>query len=332
MSQPDLPQAWPPPPITAEPPPLRPRRTGMLVLAIGIVVALVAGMAAFAITRGESAEAQPLVLAFTDGDERTYEIHQTMDARISSPAFGDEPIRMDLTQVLGWKVLSVDADGVATIEVTVSELHGNLNGDEIPAGPIPPIEVEIAPDGRILSAGGLSLGGAGLPQGFGFPGMEQLTPILPDEGDEVAVGATWEKVFSQAFPFGEGTIEFTASSVYERNEIVNGREAAVIVTDMAVPLDLTLSFAELLEALGPELAGATGSEDLDALGDAAIDVGGQGTVTQTSSVDLQAEELLAMQSRGRFDVSMAFSGIPGLDGSSADIGFTGTFTQDLELR
>lgn len=330
MSQPDLPQAWPQPPIAAEPSPPRPRRTGMLVLAIGIVLALVAGMAAFAITRGDSAEAQPLFLAFTEGDERTYEIHQTMDAQLSSLAFGDEPIRVDVRQVLGWKVLSVDADGVATIEVTVSELRGSLNGNEIPAGPVPPIEVEIAPDGRILSAGGLSLGGTGLPEGFGFPG--QLTPILPDEGDEVAVGDTWEKVFSQPFPFGEGTIEFTASSVYERNETVNGREAAVIVTDMTVPLDLTLSFAELLEALGPELAGATGSEDLDALADAAIDVGGRGTVTQTSSVDLRARELLAMQSRGRFDVSMAFSGVPGLDGSSADIGLAGTFTQDLELR
>jgi hypothetical protein len=56
--------------------------------------------------------------------------------------------------------------------------------------------------------------------------MGQLTPLLPDEGEMVAVGDSWEKSFSQEFPFGEGTIEFTATSTYERDETVNGREAA----------------------------------------------------------------------------------------------------------
>src|SRR4029453_6150055 len=126
--------------------------------------------------------------------------------------------------------------------------------------------IQIASDGRVLSAGGLSLGGAGQTQGFGFPGMGQLTPILPDDGDAGSVGDTWDKEFSQDFPFGDGTIEYSATSTYLRNETVDGREAAVIQTQMTVPIDLTLDLAKLLDALDPEIAGAAGAGGLEGPG------------------------------------------------------------------
>jgi hypothetical protein len=239
---------------------------------------------------------------------------------------------MDVKQVIGWKVLSVDDAGTATIEVTVSDMSGTLNGTEVPSAPSPPIEIRIAADGRVLSAGGLSLGGAGQTQGFGFPGMGQLTPILPDDGDAVSVGDTWDKEFSQDFPFGEGTIDFSATSTYVRNETVNGREAAVIQTQMTVPIDATLDLAELVDALGPEITGATGAAGLDQLGDGSIAYLGRGTFTQTSFVDLDARELLKTQSRGRFDISMTLEGIPGLPEGSVEMSFAGSFTQGLELR
>jgi hypothetical protein len=325
----------PPPPPSAPVEPAEPpkRRGGLVAVAIGVAVVLLAGVAVFVLTRSDSAEAQPLALAFEQGQSQTYEIDQTMDAEIASDVFGSESISMDVSQVVGWEVTSVDEEGNATIEVTVSEISGSVNGQPIPSdvASVPPVEIEIAPDGRVLSAGGLALGGAGQTQGFGFPGMGQLTPILPDEGEEVSVGDTWEKDFSQDFPFGEGTIEFSATSTYERDEEVNGRSAAVIVTDLTVPLDFTLSFSDLLETLGPELTGSTGAGQLDALADASIEYGGEGAFSQTSFVDLEAKELLRTQSDGTFDIAMTFSGVPGLE-SSGTIDFTGTFTQDLELR
>ena len=330
MSQTSSPQVTiPPPPQPAEPPK---RRRGPIAAAIAAVLVVVAGLAAIAVTRSDRADAQPLSLSFTAGQERTYAIHQTMDAHVSSPLFGDEPLSMDLTQVVGWKVMSVDEAGTATIEVTVSDMSGTLNGSEVPSAPVPPVRIEIAADGRVLSAGGIALGGAAETKGFMFPGMGQLTPILPDPGDAVSVGDTWEKEFSQDFPLGEGTIEFSASSTYARNETVDGREAAVIETEMTVPLDVTLELSQLLDALGPELAGSTGAGGLDALGDGTIAYGGQGTLTQTSYVDLAARELLRTQSRGRFDISMRLEGIAGIADIPARMGFTGTFTQDLELR
>ena len=332
MSQISTPQVpMPPPPPVPEPATPR-RRRGMIVVAVAVVLAVVAGLVAFAITRSDTAEAQPLALSFTQGQERTYDVHQTMDANISSPLFGDQALSMDVTQVIGWKVVSVDDAGTATIEVTVSDMSGTLNGTEVPSPPSPPIEIRIAADGRVLSAGGLSLGGAGQTQGFGFPGMGQLTPILPDDGDAVSVGDTWDKEFSQDFPFGEGTIDFSATSTYVRNETVNGREAAVIATQMTVPIDATLDLAELVDALGPEITGATGATGLDRLGDGSIAYMGRGTFTQTSFVDLDARELLKTQSRGRFDISMTLEGIPGLAEGPVEMNFAGSFTQGLELR
>jgi hypothetical protein len=253
-----------------------------------------------------------------------------MDAEIASDVLGNQPMSMDITQVVGWEVVSVADDGTATIEVTVSEMSGTVNGIELPETPVSPIEMVIAPDGRIVSAGGLALGGAGQTQGFGFPGMGQLTPLLPDEGEIVAVGDTWEKEFSQDFPFGEGTIAFTATSTYERDETVDGREAAVIVTEMTVPMDFTMDFADLLESLGPEAPGLTGADLLD---DAQISYSGEGAIKQTSFVDLEAQELLKTQSSGSFDIVMSFSGIPGLEvAGPAEVAFDGTFTQEMTLR
>jgi hypothetical protein len=329
ISTPQIPMPAPPPAPEAETPR---RRRGVTVVAVAVVLAVVAGLVAFAITRSDTAEAQPLALSFTQGQERTYDVHQTMDATISSPLFGDQALSMDVKQVIGWKVLSVDDAGTATIEVTVSDMSGTLNGTEVPSAPSPPIEIRIAADGRVLSAGGLSLGGAGQTQGFGFPGMGQLTPILPDDGDAVSVGDTWDKEFSQDFPFGEGTIDFSATSTYVRNETVNGREAAVIQTQMTVPIDATLDLAELVDALGPEITGATGAAGLDQLGDGSIAYLGRGTFTQTSFVDLDARELLKTQSRGRFDISMTLEGIPGLAEGPVEMSFAGSFTQGLELR
>ena len=316
--------------IPQDAPPSR-RGRGLTVGAIAVVLALIAGALVVVLAGGgDSAEARPLALRFTQGQSETYAIHQTMDGQVSSDLLGEMRLDMDVTQVVTWRVTSVDEQGVATIEVAVAEMSGSVNGMAIPAAAsaAPPVELVIAPDGRIISAGGLALGGAGQTQGFGFPGMGQLTPILPDEGDLVAPGDSWEKDFSQDFPYGEGTIEFTATSTYERNETVNGREAAVIVTDLSVPMDFTMDFQELLDSLGDDL-GAAGATGVDALANASISYSGQGDVTQTSFVDLDAKELLRTESSGAFDITMGFAGLEGFEGAMA---FTGSFTQELERR
>jgi hypothetical protein len=327
----------PPPPIAPTPseppsPSSGPswRRPVFIAGTVAVVLAILA-VVVFAVPKGgEDASAQPLALSFEAGQSQSYMIHQTMDGTISSDLLGgDQPIKLDMTQRVTWEVTHVDDQGVATIQVTVDQASGTVDGTPIPQSDIPPIEFQVAPDGRIVSAGGLALGGASLTQGFGFPGMGQMTPILPDEGQAVAPGDTWEKTFSQDFPYGSGKIEFTATSRYDRNETVDGKQAAVIVTDMKVPLDFTLNLKELLDALGGADAMApTGASGLDALADASLAYSGNGTISQTSWVDLEAKQLLKSSSSGDFDITMSFSGIPDFEGKMR---FAGSYTQDLAV-
>jgi hypothetical protein len=99
---------------------------------------------------------------------------------------------------------------------------------------------------------------------------------------------------------------------------------------MTVPMEFTLSFADLLESFVPEAAGLTGA---DLLGEAQISYVGEGTITQTSFVDMAAQELLKTESSGTFEIAMSFTGIPGLEvAGPAEVAFDGTFTQEMTLR
>lgn len=327
------PTSFPPPPSATVPPPAsatqahaKRRNTGFIVGAVVAVLVVVGGLIAFNLPAGDtgSASAQPLALAFTPGETETFTIHMTMDGQMEAgELLGSQPIVMDVTQTVTWEVVSVDDDGIATVNVTVDEMTGTMNGVEIPdASAGPPTQMRIAPDGRILSAGGMSFAGAGQTGGASFPGMGQMTPLLPDE--PVEPGNSWTKDFSQEVPFGEGTIEFTATSTLERYEDVDGVNAAVITTEFTVPMDFTIDFGELLGAMaGAEgvPAGATGFED------ATITYGGEGRIRQTAWVDPEAKQMLEMTSSGTFDMTMEFGGLDVFEGQT--IGFTGDFTQDL---
>ncbi len=326
----------PPPPSQAVPaasfesfqagPAQKRKPTGLIVGAVVVVLAVIAGVVGFTMIGGEeeSANAQPLALAFTPGQSETYTMHMTMDGRMSAGELlgGDQPLRMDVTQVVTWETTSVAEDGTATITVTVDSMSGSVNGIEMPAeaAAAPPVEIEVAPDGRILSAGGISFAGIEQTGGASFPGMGQMTPLLPDGA--VEPGDSWSKDFSQDVPFGKGKIEFTANSTLERYEDLDGVNAAVITTTYTVPMDFTIKFGELMGAVG-----ATGSGEIAGFEDASIAYGGEGSFVQTAWVDTEAEQMLKMTSAGSFDMSMVFSGLEMFDGQA--ISFEGDFTQEL---
>jgi len=325
----------PPPPVaapTASPPgatveaPPRRRKTGLIVGAIVVALALLGGLIAFNAIGGDkgSASAQPLALVFTQGQTETYTIHMTMDGKMDAGEMlgGSQPIVMDVSEKVTWEVASVDADGVATVNVTVDEMTGTLNGIAIPdaAPSTPSVQMQIAPDGRILSAGGMSF--ADQTGGAGFPGMGQMTPLLPD--GPVQPGDTWTKDFSQDVPFGEGTIEFTSTSTLERYEDVDGVNAAVVTTEYTVPMDFTIDFGKLLDAMAGTEGMPTGATGLAG---AQIAYGGSGKIHQTAWVDPEEKQMLKMTSTGSFDMTMAFTGLDVFEGQT--IGFTGDFTEDL---
>lgn len=335
-----LPPPPPPPapeasPVTdawsARTPHARRRPLGMIVGAIVVVVVLVSGFVAFTSLGGDeqSASAQPLSLVFTEGERRTYTIHMTMDGQIEGGETlgGSQPLQMDMTETMTWKVVSVDPEGIATVRVTIDEVSGSVNGIEMPSdagADMPSIDMQIAPDGRVLTAGGLSFAGFDQTGGAGFPGMGQMTPLLPD--GPVEPGDSWTEEFSQDVPFGEGTIEYTATNTLERYEDVDGVEAAVVSSHYTVPVDFRIDFGKLLESMG----GAEGITGTTGMSEASIAYGGEGSFVMTSWIAREAKEMLKMSSSGSFDMTMTFEGVPGAD--SAEIGFTGDFTQSLDLE
>jgi hypothetical protein len=311
----------------SEPPP--PRRRWFLVLGpIAAVLLVAAAAVAVQVVRsGDDAQARPLALRFTAGASAAYRMHMTMDATIAEPSLGSVPFTTDLGEHITWTVTDVAPDGTATVDVSVSDVSGTVDGSPIPAasGSTPAFTLHIAPDGRILTAGGVSLPTQSGSSGFGFPGMGQFTPLLP--GGKVAPGDSWDKSFSQTFPFGTGSISYTTRSTFLGYEEVGGVRAAVIGTHLQVPMDFTLEFSKLLKAIGSNDGLGVGA-DAAALKDATIVYGGSGTFDQKAWIDPGAERMLKSSSDGSFDMTMAFHGVPGFP--LGTVHFTGTFSQTVE--
>jgi hypothetical protein len=312
------------------PAPPRRRATSVVVGAV-VAVALLGGTATYFLLRSEPATSggtqTPLALAFDRGDETTYDIHISMNGSIDLGTVGEQPLDVDMRESVGWKVLRVNDDGVATVQVSVEEMSGTANGQ-----PMPPtaagqsMTLRVTRDGQILDANGLSFGSTGGTGLGGFPGMDQVTPILPDH--EVAPGDEWDKHFSQSFPFGDGKIEYTAHSTFDRYDTVDGVRAAVVTTSYTVPLDFSIDLGDLAKAFG----GSSGGQ-LSGLGghDATIEYGGSGTFTQTSWLDLAAKAMVRTTSNGDFDMTMSFPGLEEQLGTG-DFAMSATFSMEMTRR
>ncbi|MGH2659681.1 MAG: hypothetical protein ACRDHS_08440 [Actinomycetota bacterium] len=315
--------AWSPGPHGTK----RPWRLGIVAGAAGLVVAIVAALVVFQVTQPESRARAALAFAFGPGDTTGFRQHITMDGTISAGVLGTQPLAMDMTQTIRWEVMSVDDDGVATVEIRIEDTSGTVNGISVPGiGSDQSFTMRISPDGQILTANGLAFGGSADAGGMGIPGMDQVTPVLPDH--PVSPGDTWVKRFSQEFPFGKGAIEYTARSTFDRYEDVDGSRTAVITTRYAMPIDLTIDVGELFEAFGGSL-GATRTEPSE-LADAKMIYTGSGSFAMTSWLDLTSRELVKSSSSGDFDMTMRITGFPEAVAFPAKFSFDGTFTQELE--
>ncbi|MEX2203060.1 MAG: hypothetical protein WD965_03120 [Actinomycetota bacterium] len=329
----------PPPPDSAAPAPASHRSRLAALLAGALAVALVA-TGVFLFRGGGRAEAVPLALAFAEGESENYTISQSIEGDLSLSGFGGEipegfagmHLMLDMSETVTWDVLSVDADGVATISVTTSDASASINGFEAPSSELagPPVEMRVAPDGRILSIEDVSFAdveSGGLPGQGSLPGMNQVTPLLPEDGAPVAPGDTWDASYSQDFPFAEGSIDYDVHSTYLRNEEIGGVDAAVIRSTMTVPIDLSFRMKDLA-AFIEEQEGVS-EKDLSELRHATMAFEGTLEFDMTSFVDFEAQKLLRSESAGTFDFTMEFAGFPDFEGAlSVD---DGTFTQEMTI-
>jgi hypothetical protein len=200
-----------------------------------------------------------------------------------------------------------------------------VNGQPIPAGAVESsTTMRVTPDGQIIDANGMSLGSMGASPLGSFPGMNQVTPILPDH--PVSPGDEWDKHYSQKFPFGHAKIEFTAHSTFERYEQIDDVRAAVITTHYTVPLDFSLDLGEIAKAFGGsgDAAGLSGDNGT-------ITYSGGGTFTQTSWLDLRQKQMLKGTTDGKFDMTMALPTLAAQLGTD-HVSMSATFSLEMTRR
>ena len=308
-------------------PPTHRRGRPQIVVAAVLALALIAGAGTYLFLRGRggaaSGPATPLTLAFERGDETTYDLHMTMDGSLDMGSAGSQPLKMDVNESVGWRVVKVDKDGTATIRLSVGGVSGAVNGMPVPADAgTGSSTLRITPDGRIVDSSGQTLGStSGSPMG-GFPGMDQVTPILPDH--PVAPGDSWDKRFSQELPFGQTKLEYTAHSTFDRYESVGGVRAAVITTTYEVPMRFSIDLGDVGSMFGAQGAPSPGKK-------ATIAYDGSGSFTQTSWLDLGSKQLLRGSSSGTFDLTMTIPGLEAETGTDS-VSMSAEFTFDITRR
>jgi hypothetical protein len=279
-------------------------------LAVGIVVLLIAGTMVFWFARNGGAGVA-LAVDLHRGQTTGYLMNMTMDATITV-AGQSESFSGSVNAKVGWKVLSVDADGVATVRLTVSNMSGSVDGRSVKEKDPVSVKVKISRDGRILSGTDLS---ALTGENQSLPGGSQFMPVLPDH--PVKPGDSWSEAYEQANPFGTGTIGISATGRLVNFETDGGHRVAVIQNKEKVPLDLTIDMADLAKQF--HLSGVPSGVKITYAG--SIDVTGY------SWVDTVTKEMLKSTSDARFHLDMSFEGA----GPQIPNGSTVTFDGSMGL-
>jgi hypothetical protein len=267
-------------------------------IALAVAIALVAAAGAYLFLNRSGAGGSAFALSLEQGQSYTYMLSMTFNG--SASAAGQEvPFSLIGSETFTWKVDSVDANGVATITMSFQGVSSTINGQRAPQAVPDPIQIRVAKDGRILTAGNIALAG-GTDAGPAFLGADQITPLLPDH--PVKPGDTWTKSFDQEFPFGGGTLHYISHNEYLRDENVGGVNVAVITSRVDLPLDLTIDIDKVLAV--------TGESDPSIPNGAKMVFSGDMGFTQTSWFDQARGSMVKGSIVGTMDMSFEFKGLP----------------------
>lgn len=275
------------------------------------------------------AHAQTLTLAFKQGDHYSYSLHFNGTFSLQAGAISQD-VKFDAKAGESVTVTSVESDGTADVTISFAKLTITTTGKS-PDGStttttttetsaIPPQQLKVAPDGRVLSVNGESISAAS-PFGV-LVGGDLAYAVLPDTA--VKPGDTWSKSYDQAQPGGGSTVHVTSNSTYLRDESFKGVNAAVIETKSTAIF--TMSFGAFGPPQGSPPAGSPGIAS--PAGGAAM----QGTVTSdtTSWVDPSAHRVL--KSTMKSSLKASITGIEGTDTTpiAGGVAITGSESLDLE--
>ena len=321
------------PPVDASGPAKPSSRSSLLsnkaAIAIALVVVLLAAAALYHFTRSggsstptgpsSSPPAAALALSLNKGQSTQYRMDMSLDGTGSVGRISVHTTE-HLTQNLSWRIVSVDKNGVAAVQLQTSHGRETTDGKTATVSPLT-MHIRVARDGRVLT--GASLGTtSGRNGGPGWPGMDQFAPLLPDH--PVRPGASWTKSFDQGFPFGSGHLHFTATNHFLRYETVGGTRAAVINSTMTIPVNLSFNLRELGRAIGAK------EGSLEPGRNPTMSFTGTMDMNQTAWLDMEQHSLLKSQNTGKFHLAIRVIGFPRSDAPPGGrLGFEGTVTLNL---
>lgn len=278
------------------------------------------------------AHAQTIALAFKQGDTYKYALHLTAELTITAGSISQD-VKIDAKAKESVAVTSVESDGTADISLTVSDMTITTTG-KAPDGStstttttnstaIPPQQIKVAPDGRILAVNGESIS-AQSPFGV-LVGSNLAYAVLPDTA--VKPGDKWSKSYDQSQPGGQSSVHVTSNSTYLRDESFHGVNAAVIDTKS------TATFSMSFSDLGPVPNAPPGGQPSPV-----PPVGGgasmQGTVTSdtTSWVDPGARRVLKSTEMANLKstISGVANGTAAAGAFASGVTISGTQSLDLE--
>jgi hypothetical protein len=135
--------------------PLPKRHTALIVGIAGALLVIGAAVAIFLFRSGGSGEAVALSYSLEEGATRSYRMTMSMDGTVDAMA-QQVPLDIEIGATVTQEVISVDDQGVATVEMRVEDLQVDSAllgaGTDLPQPK--PVRMKIHPDGRFESEGG----------------------------------------------------------------------------------------------------------------------------------------------------------------------------------
>lgn len=294
----------PRPPMIEIIPAVSPRRPSRLIAGV-LAVVLVAGAATAYLTLGPGgtrADAATYRRVFAAGDTRSYAL--SMEVRGNTEVGSmTQSMNMHVGMVLTERTASIDAEGIATIRVSVSQLAAALDGKPVPmpGGDQLSFVMRVAPDGRVVGTEGfegLGLDSAGPLDSFVDPGSLNLNFPL----GKIAPGNSWttqevEKLFGD-------TIRVVTRNRLTKLGTDRGRPTATIHSELDAPMHMRLTGEQLRQ-----MAAETGSLSSGSVpANSTLTFDGRMALKSDSTVLRDTCDAIEMIARGTMDFTMKIEG------------------------
>jgi hypothetical protein len=280
-------------------------------LSVGLVVLLVAGGLVFWFSRSGGGGVA-LAIEMPAGQQLDYLMTMSMQGTVSAGG-ATQPVDVGMSGRVGWHVVSVDADGVATVELKLSKLTVNAAGHREKTKNVT-VTIEVSRDGRITSGTDLGVLSG---QNGGLPGGTQFMPILPDH--PVKPGETWSQGYEQHMNLGYGSLNISATGTLVHFETDAGHKVAVVQTTERIPVHMTVDLDQVAKAF--HIAGMPSG--------AKISYSGSVNVQEYSWVDTVTKALLKSTSESRFHLDMSFEGFGNDLPNGTNLTFDGSLAMTL---